>query len=197
MLSSSLIGLCLLLQPQEQPSPAAPIQDETQPTPRPEARTIGGTRITQPRKTKHVSPEWPASALRAGLTGSVVVESVIGVDGHVQSMKVLSGYHALASAATAAVRKWQYTPTELDGTAVPVIMTITVNFRLSSPPKRDDLIGMVHDADPELRWAAVRWLGRFRPITAKQKKAVESALTDPSDLVRTAAKEAMARLETQ
>lgn len=77
----------------------------------------------------------------------------------------------------------------------PVIMTITVNFRLQAPPKRDDLIGLVRDPDPEIRWAAVRWLGRFRPITSKQKMAVASAVGDSSDLVRTAAKEALAKLE--
>ena len=124
-----------------------------------------------------------------------MLDCVIGVDGHVQTVKVSSGFRSLAEAAAVAVRKWQYTPTELDGTPVPVIMTITVNFRLQSPPKRDDLIGMVHDPDPEIRWAAVRWLGRFRPITAGQKKALESAAADSNDLVRTAAKEALAKLE--
>src|SRR5262245_34867940 len=136
MLGSALFGLLLLLPSQEQASPA-PVQDEAPPTPPDEARTISGARIKQPRKTKHVSPEWPQAALQAGLTGTVVLECVVGVDGHVQSAKVRSGYRSLAEAATAAVRKWQYTPTEIDGKAVPVIMTITVNFRLSSPPKRD------------------------------------------------------------
>jgi HEAT repeat protein len=74
-------------------------------------------------------------------------------------------------------------------------MTITVNFRLQSPPKRDDLIEMVRDRDPEIRWAAVRWLGRYRPITSKQKKALESAVGDSVELVRAAAKEALAKLE--
>jgi TonB family protein len=194
MLTSLFVGTLFLVQGQEPPSPA-PIKEEAQQPVAPEARTISGTRIKEPRKTKHSSPEWPEKALRAGLTGTVVLESVIGVDGHVQTVKVVSGFRSLAEAAAVAVRKWQYTPTELDGTPVPVIMTITVNFRLQSPPKRDDLIGMVRDPDPEIRWAAVRWLGRFRPITSKQKKAVESGVGDSNELVRTAAKEARAKLE--
>ena len=38
---------------------------------------------------------------------------------------------ALDQAATDAVKQWVYTPTLLNGVPVPVIMTVTVNFRLS------------------------------------------------------------------
>jgi hypothetical protein len=43
----------------------------------------------------------------------------------------------------------------------------------------------------------VRWLGRYRPITGEQKEALESALRDASELVRTAAKESLARIEAK
>jgi periplasmic protein TonB len=36
----------------------------------------------------------------------------------------------LAAAAVEAVRQWEYTPTLLEGVPVPVVMTVTVNFRL-------------------------------------------------------------------
>ena len=35
-----------------------------------------------------------------------------------------------AAPAMAAVSQWKFTPTLLDGVAVPVIMTVTVNFSL-------------------------------------------------------------------
>ncbi len=35
-----------------------------------------------------------------------------------------------SEAAVAAVRQWVYTPTVLNGVAVPVIMTVTVNFKI-------------------------------------------------------------------
>jgi TonB family protein len=38
----------------------------------------------------------------------------------------------LDEAALEAVRKWAYTPTLLDGVPTPVIMTVTVRFRLQS-----------------------------------------------------------------
>jgi protein TonB len=36
----------------------------------------------------------------------------------------------LDEAAQEAVRQWEFTPTLLNGAAVPVIMTVTVNFTL-------------------------------------------------------------------
>lgn len=179
---------------QEPAASPAPPEETSAPTP---TRTLGGQRIKEPVKTKHVSPEWPINAFRAGLTGAVVLEGRIGVDGRMQTVKVLKGYRSLAEAASVAVRKWRYTTTELDGKPVPVIMTITVNFRLQEPPKRTDLIAALLDSDPEIRWAGVRWLGRFRPITTDQRKAVESVLEDPSELVRQAAREALMKLEAQ
>src|SRR5207245_7282706 len=107
------------------------------------------------------------------------------------------GYHSRAEAAAAAVRKWHYTTTELDGKPVPVIMTVTVNFKLESPPKRGDAIAALADSDPEIRWAAVRWLGRYRPITAEQRTALESRLHDPRELARGAAREALRKLDTR
>jgi len=194
MVFGVILGILLWPQPQEAPAPAPKGE-----VPASEAfpRTAEGHRITEPKKTKHVSPEWPADALRAGLTGRVVLECVIGTDGRVENAKVLQGYRSLSEAAAAAVSKWRYTPTKLDGQPVPVIMTVTVNFRLEHPPKRGELLKSVHESDPEIRWAAVRWLGRYRPITAQQKAAIEAALEDSSGLVRTAAKEAQAKLKAE
>ena len=46
-------------------------------------------------------------------------------------VKVLRGIPLLDQAAIEAVKQWVYTPTLLNGVPVPVIMTVTVNFRLS------------------------------------------------------------------
>ena len=45
-------------------------------------------------------------------------------------VKVLRSVPLLDEAAIEAVRQWRYTPTFVDGVAVPVIMTVTVNFQL-------------------------------------------------------------------
>ena len=93
----------------------------------------GAGRITEPKKIKSVPPKWPDNARRAGLTGLVALECVIDKEGRVQDTKVLDGHRSLAEAAQVAVRKWRYTPTKLDGEAVPVVMTVTVNFKLEEP----------------------------------------------------------------
>jgi protein TonB len=49
----------------------------------------------------------------------------------VTDVKVLRGFPLLDAAAIEAVKQWVYTPTLLNGVPVPVIMTVTVNFRLS------------------------------------------------------------------
>lgn len=185
------ILLALLVQP---PAPASSASPEEPPPPA-DARTAEGVRIQEPKKIKNVAPKWPDNALRAGLTGQVVLEAVVGLDGAIESVKVVKGNRPLTDAASEAVRKWRYTTPMLDGKPVPAIMTITVNFRLQDPPKRDDVLAVMEDPEPAIRWAAVRWLGRFRPVTGGQKRALEKALKDPNEAVSTAARDALAKID--
>ena len=86
--------------------------------------------ITQPRKLKDAPPEYPEEAQRRGVQGVVIVEAVISPRGCVSSARVVRSLPFLDRAALTAVSGWQYTPTLLDGVAVPVQMTVTVNFSL-------------------------------------------------------------------
>lgn len=95
----------------------------------PEPLRIGGA-IKEPRKLKHVNPQYPSEAKRALIAGVVVLECTIDVEGRVQDVRVLRGVPQLNGPAIDAVRQWVYTPTLLEGQPVPVIMTVTVNFRL-------------------------------------------------------------------
>ena len=61
----------------------------------------------------------------------VILEATISPQGKVTDIKVLRGIPLLDQAAVEAVRQWVYTPTLLNGVPVPVIMTVTVNFKLS------------------------------------------------------------------
>jgi len=62
------------------------------------------------------------------LTGKVSLKAVIGIDGAVSEVDVLSGNRALAAAAARAVRHWRYRPHELRGHAVEAETNITISF---------------------------------------------------------------------
>jgi serine/threonine-protein kinase len=96
---------------------------------------VGGT-IKAPEQTKRVSPPYPPEAQAAGVQGVVIMEATIGVDGKVTDVRVLRSIPLLDQAAMDAVRQWEYAPTAVNGIAVPVVMTVTVNFTLTpaAPP---------------------------------------------------------------
>jgi TonB family protein len=88
-----------------------------------------GSGMRPPAKIHHVSPEYPVDARNVGLSGVVILEATIDAEGHVSDVHVVRGVPGLDDAATAAVLQWRYAPTLLNGEAVPVIMTVTVNFQ--------------------------------------------------------------------
>lgn len=100
------------------------------PTPPPVAPVRVGGNIKPPAKIKDASPQYPAIAQSARVQGIVIIEAVIGADGRVQDARILRSIPLLDDAALDAVRQWEYTPTLLNGLPVPVVMTVTVNFRL-------------------------------------------------------------------
>ena len=62
------------------------------------------------------------------LTGQVSLKAVIGTDGTVRDIDVLSGNRALAGAAVRAVRHWRYRPQEIKGNPVEAVANITISF---------------------------------------------------------------------
>jgi protein TonB len=80
-----------------------------------------------------IQPEYPAMAKLAHVSGTVKLRAIIGTDGRIRRLEVLSGPALLQAAAVAAVRNWRYRPTTLSGMAVEVETVITVNFILTEP----------------------------------------------------------------
>ena len=103
--------------PPSPPAPPAPVR-------------VGG-RISAPQKTRHVAPIFPAIAQSARVEGTVIIEATIDATGRVTNARVLRGHPLLDTAALDAVRQWEFMPTLLNNEPTPVIMTVTVNFRLS------------------------------------------------------------------
>ena len=107
-----------------QPPPARP-----DPPPDRAPVRVGGE-IRPPAKVHHVAPIYPPMALEARVQGMVIISATISVSGDVIDATVLSAQPLLAQAAVDAVRQWRFTPTRLNGEPVPVVMTVTVNFKL-------------------------------------------------------------------
>jgi TonB family protein len=103
---------------------------------RPIPRAIEGERVVpgrikQPTKIRDVRPLYPEAAQNSRVQGTVIVDALISSSGCVRSLNVLRSVHpVLDLEAVRAVSQWHFTPTLLEGVPVPVIMTVTVNFRL-------------------------------------------------------------------
>ena len=78
-----------------------------------------------------VTPQYPPLARQARIQGTVVLQAVIGKDGSIQGLHVVSGHPMLTNSALEAVKEWRYKPYYLNGEPVEVETTINVNFTLS------------------------------------------------------------------
>jgi protein TonB len=104
--------------------PPPPPQAPQKPVP------VGGV-VRRPQKIRDVQPVYPMTAQIARVQGIVIIEATVSADGRVINARVLRSVHLLDDAALEAVRQWEFTPTLLNGVAVPVVMTVTVQFVLS------------------------------------------------------------------
>jgi protein TonB len=87
--------------------------------------------VTQGMVLHKVQPTYPPLARTARVQGSVILAAVIGKDGAIQNLHVLSGHPLLQQAALEAVKQWRYRPYILNGEPVEVDTQVTVNFTLS------------------------------------------------------------------
>lgn len=78
-----------------------------------------------------VDPIYPEQAERQGVEGTVRLRAIIGKDGAVQDVEVLSGPALLVSAGVSAIRQWRYQPTLLGDQPIEVAEDITIVFRLA------------------------------------------------------------------
>jgi protein TonB len=111
--------------------PAEIVQEHAPPLPLPVTPVVVGGDVKPPQKRIHVNPVYPPIALAAMVQGTVVLEAVIDAEGNVANLLVRESIPLLDAAAIEAVRKWKYEPTRLNGRAVPVVMLVRVEFRLS------------------------------------------------------------------
>ena len=82
--------------------------------------------------SRPVQPNYPLLAKEMKVQGAVVLEALIGRDGNIQDLHVLSGPTILSTAAREAVKQWRFRPYFQSGQAVETEARITVNFTIST-----------------------------------------------------------------
>lgn len=98
--------------------------------PAPERIRVGG-QVQERNLIAMVDPLYPPLALQARIQGVVRFNVVIGKDGHVSNVQLVSGHPLLVAAAQDALRQWVYKPTLLNGSPVEVATQADVNFTLA------------------------------------------------------------------
>jgi protein TonB len=90
-----------------------------------------GGDVRPPELSRRVEPQYPEAARKAHVDGIVILDAVIAATGEVEEVRVIrSAGRLLDDAAAAALRKWFYRPATLNGRAVRVLLTVTVEFRI-------------------------------------------------------------------
>jgi protein TonB len=109
--------------------PPPPVKDAPKPV-TPKSVRVGGN-VMAAKLIRQPKPTYPPLAKQARIQGTVRFNAVIGKDGTIQNLTLVSGHPLLIPSAQEAVRQWLYQPTTLNGEAVEVVTTIDVNFTLS------------------------------------------------------------------
>lgn len=102
------------------------------PPPKPtQTRIRQGGNVTAAKLVNRVQPLYPPLARQTRISGTVRLHAIIGKNGAVEQLEVLSGHPLLVQAALDAVRQWKYQATTLNGEPVEVDTTIDVIFSLN------------------------------------------------------------------
>ena len=108
---------------------------ENPPPPPPSAPPVQTLRrlhhgIQAPVKIVDVAPAYPPLARQSRREGIVILDVIIDEQGNVASTRVLKSVALLDQAAIDAVQRWKFKPARLNDEAIPIVMTVTISFRL-------------------------------------------------------------------
>ena len=81
----------------------------------------------------HVFPKYTSDAMRAKIQGVVEIQAVVAADGTVARARVLTSLDkvlGLDDQAVAAAKQWKFEPGQLGGLAVPVVVSLVLEFKL-------------------------------------------------------------------
>ncbi|HEV2567154.1 TonB family protein [Sphingomonas sp.] len=110
------------------------IQPRVEPTPTPAPNPVMVDAVPVPSAMRDFQPPYPPQLLRTGVEGKAVVRVLIGADGRVKQVAIISADDPLFADATErqALRKWRFRPATRDGLAVESWKQMTVRFEIRS-----------------------------------------------------------------
>ena len=112
------------------PPPPPPKKEEAKPVV-PQRIRVGGN-VQSAMLIRQPKPVYPPLAKQARVSGVVRFQAIIGKDGTIQNLQLMTGHPLLVQSAKDAVVQWVYKPTLLNGEPVEVVTIIDVNFSLQS-----------------------------------------------------------------
>lgn len=120
--------------PQQVAQPDSPnrINTSAENVTRPAAERVQMSADTAEILSRPVKPDYPMLARQMKVQGSVILQALIGRNGLIQDLRVVSGPPILASAAQEAVKQWHFKPHYQGDEAVETQARITVNFTIST-----------------------------------------------------------------
>ena len=83
-----------------------------------------------PVPIEEVRPAYPQIAIDARVSGTVLLQVLVGVDGRVENVRVVRSIPLLDGAATDAARRWVFRPARVSGRPVRVWVALPVRFSL-------------------------------------------------------------------
>ena len=101
----------------QEPAPVAPV------------RVSGG--VMEGQIITRVWPVFPEEAKRQRVNGMVTMQAIIGTDGLIKDLRVISGPELLRPAYLDAVRQWTYRPYLVDGKPVVVETIIALTLQVN------------------------------------------------------------------
>jgi protein TonB len=116
--------------PTAAPPPPPPPKAEAPKPATPQRIRVGGN-VQAAKIVRQPKPIYPPLAKQARISGVVRFNAIIGKDGTIQNLQLVSGHPLLVQSAQDAVKQWVYQPTLLNGEPVEVVTQIDVNFTLS------------------------------------------------------------------
>jgi TonB family protein len=123
---------CRLLMVSSQSVPTEELQSTTPSVAGSVGRVTQSVAVAGARLIKRVQPFYPLEARQYKVQGVVKLHAIIGTDGSITQLQVVSGHPMLVDEAMHAFRQWKYQPTLVDGKPVEVDTEIDVIFQLNN-----------------------------------------------------------------